>query len=40
MGAMVSATEYGTGSVMVEVHVAAPASAEMAGRMHDDLFPR
>jgi len=40
MGAMVSATEYCTGSVMLEVHAAAPASAAMAGRMHDDLLPR
>jgi hypothetical protein len=38
-GAMVSATEYCTGSVMVEVHAAVPPTAAMAGRYDDRLLP-
>jgi len=38
-GAMIDATAYRGEVRMVSVHVAAPGSASMAGRMHDDLLP-
>lgn len=38
-GAMVAVTAYRGTVRMVEVHSAAPGSARMAGKYHEDLLP-